>query len=174
MPTAAIVGDPQQNGATPRGTPSPPTPACTTALFTEVTLLNNDPTTFEGGYAPRNYGHHGLGEVTARYALQYSLNNATVELAQMVGYDNVAALARDAGIIDAEAHPPSHWEPTALPPSKWPAPTLPLPTTAPASSLGRSPPSAPPMAIPSAIISRTPSPSSIRASPISPQICCRT
>jgi penicillin-binding protein 1B len=74
-------------------------------LFTEVTLLNNDPTTFEGGYAPRNYGHHGLGEVTARYALQYSLNNATVELAQMVGYDNVAALARDAGIRSAQGTP---------------------------------------------------------------------
>src|SRR5262249_53245180 len=85
----AVVGDPPQNGATP-----PPTdPGLHHGLFTEITLLNNDPTTFEGGYAPRNYGHHGLGEVTARYALQYSLNNATVELAQMVGYDNVAALA---------------------------------------------------------------------------------
>ncbi|HEX6773735.1 MAG TPA: transglycosylase domain-containing protein [Acidobacteriaceae bacterium] len=74
-------------------------------LFTEVTLLNNDPQTFEGGYAPHNYGHHGVGEVTARYALQYSLNNATVELAQMVGYDNVAALARDAGILEARGTP---------------------------------------------------------------------
>jgi penicillin-binding protein 1B len=43
--------------------------------------------------------------VTARYALQFSLNNATVELAQMVGYDNVAALARDAGILDAKGTP---------------------------------------------------------------------
>jgi len=100
---SGIVGDPslQQTGATP-----PPTdPGLHHGLFTEVTLLNNDPTTFEGGYAPRNYGHHGLGEVTARYALQYSLNNATVELAQMVGYDNVAALARDAGIRDAQGTP---------------------------------------------------------------------
>jgi penicillin-binding protein 1B len=92
---------PQQNGATP----APTDPGLHHGLFTEVTLLNNDPTTFEGGYAPRNYGHHGLGEVTARYALQYSLNNATVELAQMVGYDNVAALARDAGIREAQGTP---------------------------------------------------------------------
>ena len=96
-----IAGDPQQNGATP----PPPDPGLHHGLFTEVTLLNNDPTTFEGGYAPRNYGHHGVGEVTARYALQYSLNNATVELAQMVGYDNVAALARDAGIRSAQGTP---------------------------------------------------------------------
>jgi penicillin-binding protein 1B len=33
------------------------------------------------------------------------LNNATVELAQMVGYDNVAALARDAGIRSAQGTP---------------------------------------------------------------------
>jgi penicillin-binding protein 1B len=107
---AAATGDPngnngdpapQQNGATP----APTDPGLHHGLFTEVTLLNNDPTTFEGGYAPRNYGHHGLGEVTARYALQYSLNNATVELAQMVGYDNVAALARDAGIREAQGTP---------------------------------------------------------------------
>jgi penicillin-binding protein 1B len=96
-----IAGDPRQNGATP----PPPDPGLHHGLFTEVTLLNNDPTTFEGGYAPRNYGHHGVGEVTARYALQYSLNNATVELAQMVGYDNVAALARDAGIRSAQGTP---------------------------------------------------------------------
>ncbi len=86
-------------------TPPPPDPGLHTGVFTQVTLLNNDPTTFEGGYAPRNYGHHGLGEVTARYALQYSLNNATVELAQMVGYGNVASLARDAGIHSAQGTP---------------------------------------------------------------------
>ncbi|HEX6495005.1 MAG TPA: transglycosylase domain-containing protein [Acidobacteriaceae bacterium] len=98
---SSVVGDPQQSGATP-----PPTdPGLRHGLFTEVTLLNSDPQTFEGGYSPRNYGHHGTGEVTARFALQYSLNNATVELAQMVGYDNVAALARDAGITDAKGTP---------------------------------------------------------------------
>ena len=97
-----IVGDPQPQGD---GTPAPTDPGLHHGLFTEVTLLNSDPQTFEGGYAPRNYGHHGTGEVTARFALQWSMNNATVELAQMVGYDNVAALARDAGILDAKGTP---------------------------------------------------------------------
>jgi penicillin-binding protein 1B len=96
-----VAGDPPQNGATP----APTDPGLRHGLFTEVTLLNSDPQTFEGGYTPRNYGHHGAGEVTARFALQYSLNNATVELAQMVGYDNVASLARDAGILDAKGTP---------------------------------------------------------------------
>jgi penicillin-binding protein 1B len=104
-PDSGVVGDPQNGATPPNGTPVPTDPGLRHGLFTEVTLLNNDPTTFEGGYAPRNYGHHGLGEVTARYALQYSLNNATVELAQMVGYDNVAALARDAGIRSAQGTP---------------------------------------------------------------------
>ena len=99
---SGVVGDPApQNGATPQ----PTDPGLHHGLFTEVTLLNSDPQTFEGGYAPRNYGHHGTGEVTARFALQWSMNNATVELAQMVGYDNVAALARDAGIADAKGTP---------------------------------------------------------------------
>jgi penicillin-binding protein 1B len=95
------IGDPQpQDGVTP-----PPTdPGLHHGVFTEVTMLNNDLTTFEGGYSPGNYGHAG-GLVTARYALQQSLNNATVELAQMVGYDNVAALARDAGITAAQGTP---------------------------------------------------------------------
>jgi penicillin-binding protein 1B len=101
-PDTGIVGDPgPQNGAPPQATD----PGLHHGLFTEVTLLNSDPQNFEGGYAPRNYGHHGTGEVTARYALQWSMNNATVELAQMVGYDNVAALARDAGIVEARGTP---------------------------------------------------------------------
>ncbi|HZD76109.1 MAG TPA: transglycosylase domain-containing protein, partial [Acidobacteriaceae bacterium] len=95
-----IVGDP----APQNGNPQTTDPGLRHGLFTEVTMLNNDLQTFEGGYAPGNYGHAG-GLVTARYALQYSLNNATVELAQMVGYDNVAALARDAGIVDAQGTP---------------------------------------------------------------------
>ena len=99
--TPAADAGTAQNGATP----PPVDPGLHHGVFTAVTLLNNDLTTFEGGYAPRNYGKHGLGEVTARYALQYSLNNATVELAQMVGYNNVAALARDAGIHAAQGTP---------------------------------------------------------------------
>ena len=85
--------------------PAPPDPGSPSGIFTAITPLNNELTTFEDGYAPGNYGAKSNGEVTARYALQMSLNNATVELSQMVGYNNVAALARDAGIKSARGTP---------------------------------------------------------------------
>ncbi len=85
--------------------PAPPDPGKQSGIFTAITPLNNELTTFEDGYAPGNYGSHSTGEVTARSALQWSLNNATVELAQMVGYNNVAALAREAGITSARGTP---------------------------------------------------------------------
>ena len=86
--------------------PPPPDPGQQSGIFTAVTPLNNDLTTFEDGYSPGNFHSTKYnGQVTARLALQMSLNNATVELAQMVGYDNVAALARDAGIKSARGTP---------------------------------------------------------------------
>ena len=87
--------------------PAPPDPGRPSGVFTAITLLNNDLTTFEGGYAPGNYHNDTRynGEITARTALQFSQNNATVSLAQMVGYNNVAALARDAGIKSARGTP---------------------------------------------------------------------
>ena len=87
--------------------PAPPDPGRQSGVFTAVTLLNNDLTTFEGGYAPRNYHNDTrfTGQITARTALQFSENNAAVSLAQMVGYNNVAALARDAGIKSARGTP---------------------------------------------------------------------
>jgi len=39
------------------------------------------------------------------YALAHSLNNATVKVAEMTGYDKVAALARSAGIKSVQATP---------------------------------------------------------------------
>ena len=45
------------------------------------------------------------GDVTLRYALAMSLNNATVKLAEEVGYDKVADLARSAGIVSVKATP---------------------------------------------------------------------
>ena len=76
-------------------------------VFTAITPLNNDLQTFEGGYAPGNFHDDArfLGQVSARVALQMSLNNATVELGQMVGFNNVAALAREAGIKSARGTP---------------------------------------------------------------------
>lgn len=78
-------------------------------IFTQSTILNDEPTTFtfNGGqtYTPRNFEGKFYGDVTARFALQESLNNATISLASMAGYGNVAALARDAGIASARATP---------------------------------------------------------------------
>jgi penicillin-binding protein 1B len=87
--------------------PAPPDPGRQSGVFTAVTLLNNQLTTFEDGYAPGNYHNDTRfnGQITARAALQWSQNNATVSLAQMVGYNNVAALARDAGIKSARGTP---------------------------------------------------------------------
>jgi penicillin-binding protein 1B len=79
-----------------------------TKLFSPVTILSDEPTTYEIGnqiYAPRNFLNEYHPEVTARYALQESLNNATIGLASLVGFDSVAALARSAGIINAQGTP---------------------------------------------------------------------
>jgi len=78
-------------------------------VFTPVTILNDEPTTFTFAgnqtYSPRDFEGKYFGEVTAREALERSLNNATISLAEMVGYGNVASLARDAGIKSARATP---------------------------------------------------------------------
>ena len=79
-----------------------------TELFSSLTVLNDEPTTYEVGnqvYAPRNFQGEYHSQVTARFALQESLNNATISLASMVGFDNVAALARSAGITSALGTP---------------------------------------------------------------------
>lgn len=78
-------------------------------IFTQNTILNDEPTTFtfanDQTYTPRNFENDYRGQVTARTALQWSLNNATISLAQMVGYNNVAALAHDAGITSVKPTP---------------------------------------------------------------------
>jgi len=77
-------------------------------LFSPVTMLNDQQTTYEVGdkeYTPRNFHGEYHDEVTARYALQWSLNNATISLASMVGFDRVAALAREAGVKSARGTP---------------------------------------------------------------------
>jgi len=79
------------------------------AIFTQNTILNDEPTTFTFAgnqtYTPRNFENEYRGQVTARTALQWSLNNATISLAEMVGYNNVAALAHDAGIVSVRPTP---------------------------------------------------------------------
>ena len=80
-----------------------------TKLFSPVTILSDQQTTYDLGgpqeYTPRNFEGEYHDQVTARYALMRSLNNATIGLAAMVGFDRVAALARDAGIKSARGTP---------------------------------------------------------------------
>jgi penicillin-binding protein 1B len=64
-------------------------------------VLNDEPTTFAFGrqiYQPSNFHHEFMGDVTLRNALAHSLNVATVQLAQQVGYRKVVAMARRAGL----------------------------------------------------------------------------
>jgi penicillin-binding protein 1B len=77
-------------------------------VFTPASMVDDQPSTFAYGdsiYEPRNYKEEYHGEVTARYALAMSLNNATVQLAQEVGYDKVADLAKAAGITSVKPTP---------------------------------------------------------------------
>ena len=69
-------------------------------VFTPATLVDDSQVSIVNGdqvYEPRNYHDSFNGEVTARYALALSLNNATVRIGQEVGFDKVAALAKAAG-----------------------------------------------------------------------------
>jgi penicillin-binding protein 1B len=77
-------------------------------VFTPASTVEDQPSTFAYGdqiYEPRNYKEEYHGQVTARYALAMSLNNATVQLAQEVGYDKVADLAKAAGITSVKPTP---------------------------------------------------------------------
>jgi penicillin-binding protein 1B len=79
-----------------------------TKPFSPVTILSDQQTTYDVGgqeYTPKNFEGEYHDQVTARYALMRSLNNATIGLAGMVGFDRVAALAREAGIKSARGTP---------------------------------------------------------------------
>jgi penicillin-binding protein 1B len=80
-----------------------------TKLFSPVTMINDAQQTYDEGtdneYTPRNFEGEYYGDITARFALMRSDNNATIALASMVGFDRVAALARDAGVKSARGTP---------------------------------------------------------------------
>ena len=70
-------------------------------VITASTILKDEPTTFwfDGReYSPKDFEDKYLGDVTLREALAHSLNNATVSLAEMVGYGNVVEMANRAGM----------------------------------------------------------------------------
>jgi penicillin-binding protein 1B len=77
-------------------------------VITPASTVTDAPTSFAYGdqiYEPRNYKEEYHGDVTLRYALAMSLNNATVKLAEEVGYDKVVDLAKLAGIASVKATP---------------------------------------------------------------------
>jgi penicillin-binding protein 1B len=78
-------------------------------VFTALTKLNDDPQNFGTNgqtYMPGNFERGEFpGMVPVTTAIEHSLNIATIALAQMVGYDNVASLAHSAGIVNARGTP---------------------------------------------------------------------
>jgi penicillin-binding protein 1B len=69
--------------------------------LTAASMVDDEPTTFYfhgQPYGPADHGHEYAGEVTLRYALAHSLNVPAVKLAETIGYDRVARLARAAGL----------------------------------------------------------------------------
>jgi penicillin-binding protein 1B len=77
-------------------------------VFTEATVLDDVESVYHYGnrvYAPKNFHNEYRGQVSAREALAHSLNNATVKLAEMIGYDQVVDLAKNAGISSVKPTP---------------------------------------------------------------------
>jgi penicillin-binding protein 1B len=78
-------------------------------VLTPASSILDEPTTFwfdNRPYEPSNHKREYHGQVTIRRALAGSLNVAAVKVAEMVGYDTVADLARRAGMnYDIHATP---------------------------------------------------------------------
>ncbi|HTM47915.1 MAG TPA: PBP1A family penicillin-binding protein [Bryobacteraceae bacterium] len=76
-------------------------------VLTPATKILDEPTTFwfdDKPYEPGNFTRKFLGEITLRDALAHSINIPAVKVAEMVGYDNVVDLARNAG-MNLNIHP---------------------------------------------------------------------
>src|SRR5271165_665183 len=70
-------------------------------IVTPATTVDDEPTVFEFDgqeYTPNNYGEKFMGKVTVRQALTNSLNVATVQIAELVGYGRVVQIARQMGV----------------------------------------------------------------------------
>jgi penicillin-binding protein 1B len=70
-------------------------------VLTAASIVSDEPTTFYfrgKPYDPADHDHQYLGNVTLRYALAHSLNVPAVKIAEMIGYDQVARVARAAGL----------------------------------------------------------------------------
>ena len=70
-------------------------------VITPATTVEDEPTTFmydDKPYEPADFGNDYAGTVTLRRALAHSMNIPAVKVAEMVGYDKVAATARAVGL----------------------------------------------------------------------------
>ena len=70
-------------------------------IVTPATTVMDEPTTFDFDgkeYTPNNYGEKFHGQVTVRDALTYSLNVATVKVAELVGFTRVTDMAHQFGL----------------------------------------------------------------------------
>jgi penicillin-binding protein 1B len=78
-------------------------------LVTVMTTVVDEPTTFwfdNKPYEPNNYKNEFHGQVTLRQALSKSMNVPAVKVAEMVGYESVVELARNAGMnLNIQATP---------------------------------------------------------------------
>jgi penicillin-binding protein 1B len=72
-------------------------------ILTPATTVDDSPTVFHFGkrtYSPANFRNETFGTLTLRNALAKSDNVAAVKVGQMVGFDQVVAMARRAGLND--------------------------------------------------------------------------
>jgi penicillin-binding protein 1B len=72
-----------------------------TPVVTPATTVVDEPTVFDFDgqeYTPNNYGQNFRGTVSLRDALTYSLNVATVKVAELVGYQRVVETAKQIGV----------------------------------------------------------------------------
>lgn len=70
-------------------------------VLTPISTVDDVPTTFyfdDQYYEPSNFANKIYGEVTVRQALYKSMNIATVKVAEMVGFERVAEIARRVGL----------------------------------------------------------------------------
>jgi penicillin-binding protein 1B len=73
-------------------------------IVTPATTVMDEPTTFDFDgkeYTPNNYGEKFHGQVTVREALTYSLNVATVKVAELVGYTRITDMAHQFGLASS-------------------------------------------------------------------------
>jgi penicillin-binding protein 1B len=78
-------------------------------VLTQSSIVRDEPTTWdiEGQppYTPRNFERTFEGDMTYRYALAHSINVPAIKVAELVGFEKVADLARRAGIDGVKGTP---------------------------------------------------------------------